>query len=126
MEKQEYLNPFARILDIDADVASVKSYLLLLAGCNFEAGSQADQELENEIRGLFSEKKALASVHDIALRCRDHTNQNLRDFGVMLYPFTKEGRYGILFNGNGCSNIQTSEVVSLLKHLSFQNRPRLA
>jgi len=79
--------------------------------------------LKEVFRGIWDEKHQKMLVDDIAEELMKSEDRRVRDIGVQLYPFTKDGAYGKYFHGE--NNVSFQRDFSVLELEELKGRKHL-
>jgi conjugal transfer ATP-binding protein TraC len=116
------LNPFSTIPINDPDpaqdaLAMLKSVLILMAAPSQGVTDLEASLLEQATLEIWKRYKQNSNITYIAEYLTNHPDQNAKNLGTMLYPFTVNGSYGRFFNGQATINLDDPLVVVELEEL---------
>lgn len=117
------LNPFTKIIEIDDEMALLKTMFSKMASPEKGLDEFQLPQLESKIMEAYSKAGNDADADLVAQMCLDDDEPRIRDIGSQLYPFTKRGTYGRWFNG--INNVDLSNDFVVLEIKDLENKKQL-
>jgi len=93
------LNPFSMVEDVHEDMEKLKAIIAKMASPSQQLDDFRMCAIEAKIMAVFSVSGKETTISMVAGQCLNDADSRIRDVGIMLFPFTKNGPYGSLFNG---------------------------
>ncbi|MFQ5779171.1 MAG: type IV secretion system protein TraC [Nitrospiria bacterium] len=98
-EKPPCLNPFSRIADLESDLDLLIPIIGQMASPSRPLPDLERIFIEKGIRIAYGKRKERTTITAVAEELERMADRRAKDLAVMLYPFTKGGRYGPFFEG---------------------------
>lgn len=112
------MNPYQMIEKYEEDEDRLITILTTMASPNGEHLSNLQVSALKRISNkLWAEKGRETEVDDVANLCLEDDDSRIRDVGMQLYAFTKEGNYGSHFNGKNTLDFNNDLTVLELDEL---------
>lgn len=117
-ETSVVMNPYQMIEKYEEDEDSLITVLTTMASPNGEHLSNLQiSALKRISNQLWNEKGKLTEVDDVANMCLQDDDSRIRDVGMQLYAFTKDGNYGSHFTGKNTLDFNNDLTVLELDEL---------
>lgn len=117
------LNPFPLIKDFEEEEDMIIGLVSAMAAPTQPLSDFQTATLKEVFRGIWDEKHQKMLVDDIAEELMKSEDRRVRDIGVQLYPFTKDGAYGKYFHGE--NNVSFQRDFSVLELEELKGRKHL-
>jgi conjugal transfer ATP-binding protein TraC len=107
------VNPFDNIVDIHEDMDMIKPMVAQMAS---PSGTLTDHDrslIEIAINNVWENKKNEMEITDIADALKSSRDRDARKLGDQLFPYTRDGMYGMYFTGR--SNVDFSKDLVVLE-----------
>lgn len=111
------LNPFPLIQDFAEEEDMIVGLVCAMAAPTTPLTDYQTASLKRIMREVWDKKAQDMTVTDIAALLLESDDRRVRDIGVQLYPFTKDGEYGKYFYGENNVNFQRDFSVLELEEL---------
>lgn len=130
LKKPISLNPFSTISEIEEDfearedaLSGIAAVLGTMAAPLAGTTDLQNAMLQKALRAIWQKKGNKSEITDIANWLLDREETYAKDLGNMLFPFTKDGIYGLFFKGKAEVELTAPIVVIETDHL--RNVPAL-
>lgn len=107
------VNPFDNIIDILEDMEMIKPLVAQMAS---PSGTLTDHDrslIEIAIVSVWNAKGSTMEITDVAEALKQSKDRDARKLGDQLFPYTREGMYGMYFTGR--SNVDFSKDLVVLE-----------
>lgn len=111
------LNPFPLIQDFAEEEDMIIGLVSAMAAPTTPLTDFQVASMKRAFRKIWDQKKQGMTIDDLANELLSYDDQRIRDIGVQLYPFTRDGEYGKYFFGENNVNFQRSFSVLELEEL---------
>lgn len=111
------LNPFTWVARMDMEMPLLKDLLALMASPNKPLDSAQMSDLETAIKQVWQASGNDADITAVAAWLSASADQSAKEVGKMLYPYTREGTYGAIFDGKANVDLDNAFVVLELGEL---------
>lgn len=111
------LNPFPLIQDFAEEEDMIVGLVSAMAAPTTPLTDYQTASMKRLLREVWDQKKQQMTVNDLAEKLLASEDQRLKDIGVQLYPFTRDGEYGKYFYGDNNVNFQRDFSVLELEEL---------
>lgn len=122
-ESQICMNPFPLIQDFAEEEDMIIGLVCAMAAPTQPLTDYQTATLKRVFREVWDEKQQKMLVDDIANKLLLSEDQRVKDIGVQLYPFTKNGEYGKYFHGD--NNVSFQRDFSVLELEELKGRTHL-
>lgn len=116
------LNPFKMIKDINEEHDSIIAILEAMISPRTRLSDQQESVLTQVFDSLWSQKGSEMTIDDLQEELSKYANQyndmRIRDMATQIYPFTTNGQYGKVFNGDNPITFNNSFTVLELEELN--------
>lgn len=117
------LNPFPMISNFPDQVEMLALLITSMAAPTEKLSDFQTSRLQRHITDAWNLKGKETQIDDIAERCKSDDDRRIKDIGDQLFPFTTEGQYGPIFNGENNVDFNSDLIVLELEELN--NKPHL-
>lgn len=111
------LNPFTWVQRMDMEMPLFKDLLALMASPDTPLDALQKAYLEEGIQQEWDGKQNVGDISGVAAWLNQHADRAAQEVGRMLYPYTRAGTYGAIFNGEANINLNNPFVVLELGEL---------
>lgn len=111
------LNPFSRVVDIDAEVPMIQAMIEKMAAPQEGLDDYRLSRVEEAVKAVWGSLGTSATITDVAEYMNQHNDPRVSDIGAMLYRFTRYGSLGYWFDGVNNLDLSKDLVVLELEEL---------
>lgn len=111
------LNPFPVVENYEEEADMLVGLVAAMAFPTEKLSDLQNAGLREVMANCFKEYGKETEINAIAARLNAHSDSRVRDLGLQLYPWTKEGEYGRWFNGPNTMQFETGFTVLELEEL---------
>lgn len=122
-ESKICLNPFPLIRDYAEEEDMIIGLVSAMAAPTQPLSDFQTASLKRVFREIWDVKKQSMLIDDLAEKLSESTDQRIKDIGVQLYPFTRDGEYGKYFHGE--NNVTFQRDFSVLELEELKGRKHL-
>jgi conjugal transfer ATP-binding protein TraC len=119
-DKPLCLNPFTAIRSFEHTLVMLKPVIAAMAAPRSTLGDLEGSLLEQALTSTWQTHGNASTITEVAAWLNAHHDPRAHDLGTMLYPYTKSGMYGDLFEGDCALDLSNPYCVLELEELKGQ------